>query len=172
MKIVILGLCFVLANAPIAHGSDETEFKKCRDENPALAPRYDFPESIRAAKRKFRKIYGKDVPYCPNFYADVTRLTLDSWELIAESDIGSPAYVNIFTEFFDPDNDVVTFNYKVSGGKIIGQGARVTWDVTGLAPGTYTIIAGVNDGAGICGQIKKQKLEILECDTCRLRETE
>lgn len=51
----------------------------------------------------------------------------------------------------DPENDVLTYTYKVSSGRIIGVGANVFWDLTGVAAGTYTITAGVDDGAGIVG---------------------
>jgi hypothetical protein len=59
-------------------------------------------------------------------------------------------------EAIDAENDVLTYNYAVSGGKIIGQGARVVWDLSGGEPGTYTITAGVDDGCGICGQTQTQ----------------
>lgn len=34
--------------------------------------------------------------------------------------------------------------YKVFAGKIIGEGAYVEWDLTGVEPGTYTITASVS----------------------------
>jgi hypothetical protein len=80
--------------------------------------------------------------------------------------------IDVSTEHADPEGDVVTFNYDVSAGKIIGQGAKVTWDLTGVPPGTYTITASVNDGCGICGVTKTRRFEILECAGCMLRETE
>jgi hypothetical protein len=55
----------------------------------------------------------------------------------------------------------------VSGGRIVGTGANVSWDVSGLAPGTYTITAGVDDGCGLCGQTKTETITIAEC-TCVL----
>ncbi|MBA2620655.1 MAG: hypothetical protein H0U87_05585, partial [Acidobacteria bacterium] len=51
--------------------------------------------------------------------------------------------VNVRTTAVDPENDVLTYNYTVSGGRITGTGANVSWDLTGAAPGTYTITAGV-----------------------------
>jgi hypothetical protein len=51
----------------------------------------------------------------------------------------------------DPENDVLTYAYKVSAGKIVGVGANVVWDMTGVEAGTYTLMAGVDDGAGIIG---------------------
>jgi hypothetical protein len=32
----------------------------------------------------------------------------------------------------------LTFQYKVSGGKVIGEGEEVKWDLTGVPPGVYT----------------------------------
>jgi hypothetical protein len=39
----------------------------------------------------------------------------------------------------------------------------VVWGLSGRVPGTYTILAGINDGAGVCGEIKKRAVKILEC---------
>jgi hypothetical protein len=70
----------------------------------------------------------------------------------------------VATTAVDPENDVVTYNYTVSGGRIVGQGKKVHWDLTGIAPGTYTIIAGVDDGCGICGQTQTQTITVKTCD--------
>lgn len=171
IKVIILGLCFIFTAMTTVYGSDEPGFGNCIFKDPALIPRHDSPEYNRTAKREFRKQFGNKVPYDPNFVANVTDLTLDRWELVAGLNTEPEYRVNVLTEYFDPENDVLTFQYKVSGGKIIGQGARVVWDLSGLAPGTYTILAGVNDGTGVCGETRKRKIEILACETCRLRET-
>jgi hypothetical protein len=59
---------------------------------------------------------------------------------------------------------VLTYNYTVSGGRIVGTGANVSWDVSGLTPGTYTITAGVDDGCGLCGKTQTQTITIAECE--------
>ncbi|HEX8286927.1 MAG TPA: hypothetical protein VF556_02970, partial [Pyrinomonadaceae bacterium] len=72
--------------------------------------------------------------------------------------------VNVTTTAVDPENDVLTYNYTVSGGRVVGQGANVSWDLTGVRPGTYTITAGVDDGCGVCGQTQTQTITVAECD--------
>jgi len=72
--------------------------------------------------------------------------------------------ISVATSATDPENDVLTYNYTVSGGRIVGTGANVSWDVGGLAPGTYTITAGVDDGCGLCGKTQTQTITIAECD--------
>jgi hypothetical protein len=74
--------------------------------------------------------------------------------------------ISIETIARDPENDVLTYNYTVSGGKIIGQGAKVVWDLTGVEPGTYTITAGVDDGIGVLGETKTQTVVVKECPDC------
>jgi hypothetical protein len=70
----------------------------------------------------------------------------------------------VTTTAVDPENDVLTYNYTVSGGRIVGTGANVSWDLTGAAPGTYTITAGVDDGCGVCGQTQTRTITVRECD--------
>jgi hypothetical protein len=72
--------------------------------------------------------------------------------------------VNVATTAVDPENDVLTYNYTVSGGRVVGQGANVSWDLSGVRPGTYTITAGVDDGCGVCGQTQTQTITVAECD--------
>ncbi len=72
--------------------------------------------------------------------------------------------VTIATTAVDPENDVLTYNYTVSGGRIVGTGANVSWDLTGAQPGTYTITAGVDDSCGVCGQTQTKTITVAACD--------
>jgi hypothetical protein len=72
--------------------------------------------------------------------------------------------VSVSTVAKDPDNDVLTYNYTVSGGRIVGQGANVSWDLSGVQPGTYTVTVGVDDGCGVCGQTKTETITVENCD--------
>lgn len=74
--------------------------------------------------------------------------------------------VNVATTAVDPEGDTLVYNYTVSGGRIVGSGANVTWDLSGVRPGTYTITAGVDDGCGICGETKTTTVEVRECPSC------
>ena len=74
--------------------------------------------------------------------------------------------ISVNTTSVDPDNDVLTYVYKVSGGKIVGTGAEVVWDLSGVKPGTYTITAGVDDGCGVCGKTVTKTVTVEECPDC------
>ena len=70
--------------------------------------------------------------------------------------------VNVSTTAVDPEGDVLTYNYTISGGRIIGTGANVRWDLNRVQPGTYTITAGVDDGCGICGKTMTQSIVVVQ----------
>ncbi len=72
--------------------------------------------------------------------------------------------VNVSTSASDPENDVLTYNYTVTGGRVVGQGANVSWDLGGTTPGTYTITAGVDDGCGICGKTVTKTITVKACE--------
>jgi len=74
--------------------------------------------------------------------------------------------ISVTTVARDPENDVLTYNYTVSGGRVVGTGANVQWDLTTAQPGTYTITAGVDDGCGVCGATKTQTITIRNCPDC------
>ncbi len=68
----------------------------------------------------------------------------------------------VSTTAIDPENDVLTYNYAVTGGIITGIGARVVWNLAGASPGIYQITAGVDDGCGICGETKARRILLKE----------
>lgn len=70
--------------------------------------------------------------------------------------------ISVKTMALDPENDVLTYQYTVSGGEIVGRGFEVIWDLTNVQPGIYTIMAGVDDGAGVIGEMKGQKILVKE----------
>ena len=79
----------------------------------------------------------------------VVDLLLSNNEL---DDLSSNKQIKVKTVAADPENDILTYVYNVSGGKIIGGGAEVIWDLSNAFKGTYTITAGVDDGCGVCGR--------------------
>jgi hypothetical protein len=111
-------------------------------------------------------------PQAINYPANVEELKLDKTKVILPCEPGRvpdiekgvpDPIVNVTTAAKDPENDVLSYHYTVSGGKIIGSGANVQWDLRGVPPGTYTITAGVDDGCGICGKTMTQTVTAEAC---------
>jgi len=48
----------------------------------------------------------------------------------------------------DPDGDTLLYTWSTTGGKISGDGPNSTIDLSGVAPGTYTVTVEVDDGCG------------------------
>jgi len=48
----------------------------------------------------------------------------------------------------DPDGDPLTYSYSATAGQVSGDGAKATFDSTGLQPGSYTVKCSVSDGKG------------------------
>lgn len=83
-----------------------------------------------------------------NTNADVTGVSI-SHDVISAL---TPKQVKVFVTAVDPEGDVLTYNYTVTGGRVVGAGAKVVWDLAGVRPGTYTLTAAVDDGAGPIGK--------------------
>ena len=56
--------------------------------------------------------------------------------------------VHITTNASDPDGDPLTYSWRANAGQIVGNGAAVDFDTTGLAPGNYSVTVRVDDGRG------------------------
>src|SRR5205085_10103907 len=54
--------------------------------------------------------------------------------------------VGLMAQASDPDGDVLVYTWTATGGRVVGSGSNVSFDTTGLAPGTYTVTAQVDDG--------------------------
>ena len=66
-----------------------------------------------------------------------------------------------------PESEDLTINYTVTGGKIVGKGRNVIWDLSGVKPGTYFIVAGADNGCGVCGMTITLEVKVLECPDCK-----
>lgn len=74
--------------------------------------------------------------------------------------------VSVKTKASDPEGDTLIYSYTVSGGRIVGQGANVSWDLSTVRPGTYTVTASVDDGCGVCGKTQTKTITVEECTSC------
>ncbi|MGI8788783.1 MAG: hypothetical protein ACR2HG_13605 [Pyrinomonadaceae bacterium] len=111
-----------------------------------------------------------------NRWADVVNLDLSQTEIIADCDSSDAAKnkscsdtlkeIKVSVTAFDPENDVLTYRYFVSVGKIIGQGAKVVWDLSGVKAGTYKITAAADDGCGVCGKWITKTVVVKERPDC------
>jgi len=54
--------------------------------------------------------------------------------------------VDLTASAADPDNDTLLYTWSVTGGRLTGEGRSVSWDLSGVNPGTYTASVEVNDG--------------------------
>src|ERR1700719_1205004 len=61
---------------------------------------------------------------------------------------GSNDAVTVHVNASDPDNDPLTYSYTASGGAVEGTGPDARFNTAGLAEGSYTVTAKVDDGKG------------------------
>jgi len=132
---------------------------------------HGFILQVFAGRRNKRQAEVVNLP--PN----VTNLTVSDSEITLPCPPGSSSAsggcndstsVTVTTTAVDPEGDVLTYNYTTSAGHVVGTGATVSWDLSGVAPGSYTITAGVDDGCGICGKTMTQTVNIVTCPDCKV----
>jgi len=73
--------------------------------------------------------------------------------------------VQVTTTASDPDGDTLLYTYTVTGGRITGEGANVSWDLNGVTPGTYTVSVEVDDGCG-CISMSSKTVTVAGCPNC------
>ena len=73
----------------------------------------------------------------------------------------------------DADNDPLTYSWRANGGQIVGSGASVQLDTTGLNPGNYTVTGRVDDGrsgAADCNADVKVEAPAVQAQSSKLNE--
>jgi hypothetical protein len=115
-----------------------------------------------------------------NSFANVNEVTLDETRLVLQcppgmrplggQNVSEDMVVRVSTMASDLENDPLGYAYFVSGGKIVGRGASVDWDLTGVEPGIYSLVAGVDDGHGIMGKTVRKRIAVESCNGCGLIE--
>ena len=83
-----------------------------------------------------------DVPHQEHPVPVCTEIKADRVKVAVGEQIGLTAIAS------DPDADILQYRWTATGGHMVGTGASVMWDTTGLEPGAYTITAQVEDGSG------------------------
>jgi hypothetical protein len=105
--------------------------------------------------------------FASNQWADMTKLEMSAEQVFPLCDQDgierSSTVVRIAAAAFDPEDDVLVFNYTVTAGRIIGSGTKVLWDLTEVPPDAYTITVGADDGCGLCGKTISKTVVVHEC---------
>jgi hypothetical protein len=124
----------------------------------------------------FRGIFGKNTLYTAhyNYPPIISDILLDKTEVIIDSNSSAQnnlQKLQVTVSAIDIQNDVITYGYTVSAGKIIGVGSNVIWDLSGVKPGAYTIDVRVDDGLGCEIKDAKNKftkeVRVIECSGCK-----
>jgi hypothetical protein len=151
-RIVVLLFLFSMTFAGFVLNGTSVEGQKTTDKR-RKNPLPNKPADVESVS------FSKEVVQipCPN--------TKDYYRRSDNDECFGDMKVDVTTVATDAENDVLTYTYEVSGGRIIGQGAKVVWDLALNQPGTYTIKVSVDDGCGVCGKTLTRTVEVAR-DCC------
>lgn len=129
-----------------------------------------FPNIIRPIGNFFKSLFNRNQisnsypPEIKNVYLSQTTVFKKNPERRPGS-VCSETDQSIIVSTDAVDESVLLYNYKVSGGEIVGKGSTVVWDLSNVKPGIYTIQVSVDDGCPYCSQPVTKKVEIIECES-------
>jgi hypothetical protein len=108
-------------------------------------------------------------PPTASLAASVTTITLpcppDTHSSSGSCGVAANTTVGLTTTASDPDGDTLLYTYTVTGGRITGEGTGVSWDLSGVGPGTYTASVEVDDGCG-CVTASSTTVTVANCSDC------
>lgn len=125
----------------------------------------DFPNIFRPIGDLFKKILGIEAKPIICLFPDIQDVVLSQIEIFKNSE--SPQTIQIESKVTDPETDVYDYRYTISGGKIIGKGRKVIWDLSSVKAGNYTITAEIDSGCNFCGRKIIKMITVKECPDCK-----
>jgi hypothetical protein len=168
LKILLLCICFGLAQISPIDGQ-----KTLSEKTNSVTTNKAFPDVFRPVKNLFRRIFNTypSPTYCP--VPSIRTLIISTDQIISECSsqkntcTDNLKTIAVFAYAVNPANDVITYGYTVTGGKIIGNGEKVLWDLSNVKPGNYSITAAVDNGCGFfCGDTRTKTITVKECSDC------
>lgn len=102
-------------------------------------------------------------------FVNVTRLVLSKTEIFENCqnfdskqnlNCKESKFVSVAISATNPNKYSLEYIYNVTGGKIIGTGKKVLWDLSDVKAGTYEIMAAADDGCGICGAVQRKTVTV------------
>jgi hypothetical protein len=186
MKNLFLCFCLVLSLCIFANGREPQKNNPAhRLQNTVIVnnpiANNEFPNLFRSIGNWFKRIFKRKSRIIPDYHPRVENVVLSKEEIILRCPLSTisnkfcsntPQSIEVSTEAFDQENDVLTYTYQVSGGKIIGSGAKVIWDLSGVKAGIYKIFVCVDDGVGYCSKSGMtsgvtKEVKVVECPDCK-----
>lgn len=150
MKAFFLIICFCIAFVSVDFGQSASKGRKTKKPKAATKASNDVVVHL-ANVSNLRLSHSQISANCPT--------DDDSCSAKSQVEIATTA----------DDVEAAKYVYEVSGGKIIGSGSNVIWDLSGVEPGEYTITAGLDTGhwMGILGQTQTKRVRVLDCADCK-----
>jgi hypothetical protein len=110
----------------------------------------------------------------PKPFAEIEKIKLDRNEVFSPcppgmttaAECGDNGLIKVKISVVNPRNTELLYEYTVSGGRIIGKGSNVAWDLSGVTEGVYTITVGIDDGSELAAKTQTETVRVKRCN-CR-----
>lgn len=110
----------------------------------------------------------------PTPFTEIERIKLDRKEVfspcppgrITPEECGDGSLIKVKISVVNSRSDELLYQYTVSGGRIIGKGTNVMWDLSGVSEGVYTITVGVAEGSEMAAKTQTETVHVKQCN-CR-----
>ncbi len=170
----ILLLCFCLVSS---FGFAESKRQDNKIPIVETTVQNGFPNVFRPIGNLFKRLFGKKKGnFACELPPSVVAVDLNVSEITASCPLAQSTQNNscqdnsqlIDVSIAAVANDKLVFVYQVSGGQIVGKGANVMWNLSGVKVGTNTITVGIDSGDGVIGRTVTKIVKVIECPDCQV----
>ena len=158
LKILFLVSCVILSTFVISVAQKASRSKKSKSNKPLI-----------------KQLFKPEPKFYDCYLPPSVVLQLNKTEIVAQSPIenslpktkpdDSAQFIDA-SAFTNSQSEKILYKYKVSAGKIVGYGAKVVWDLSGIKAGSYTVSVQIDDGSGVIKPVTRE-ITIVESSDCK-----
>jgi|GEM_PF-1926661 len=110
---------------------------------------------------------GNRPPVISAFSLSTNLVTLNCPKPKESSGCKDATEVQVHVDASDSEGDLLRYKWKVTGGKVVGKGPTVVWNLAGVRPGKYTITIKVDDGQSDLVATQSRTVVVIACVDCK-----
>lgn len=177
-KVLFLCSCIVLSSFIVAESRAQQVNKPSQISNPQTKQHNEngFLDIFRPIANVFKRLFYRN-QISRSYPPEIKNVYLSQTIVFKKNSKRRPGAVcsetdqSIIVTTDAVDESVLLYNYKVSGGEIIGKDSAVVWSLSNVKPGVYTIQVSVDDGCPYCSKPVTKQVEVIECESPFIPET-
>lgn len=172
LKALFLCWCIVLSLFIVAEGKAQQLNKPLQmPELQIIENEEGLPDILSPIGNLFKRFLGKK-RIIREYSPEIKNVYLSQTKVIKKKSLNkqnggcseTDQSIIVTTDVYEHYSNPLLYQYKVSGGEILGRASTIVWNLSKVQAGNYSITVGVDDGCGVCHPTVTKEVQVIECE--------